>query len=105
MDTTCPNSLNRSKKFKQAGIIQQNDPRELTLHHKKFNSDLEEELNQRVILNNYPSKKSQTTSNFRTDGAVVAQTPSTSGFVPTNRSRPRHQNHIMSMENQNDKEN
>ena len=78
--------------------LQQNDPRELTLHHKKFNSDLEEELNQRVILNNYPSKKSQTTSNFHTNEAVAARTPSTSGFVPTNRSRPR-QSHIMSMEN------
>jgi hypothetical protein len=96
LDTTGPNSLNRSKKLKPTS----GDPREITLHHKKFNSDLEEELNQRIILNNNynPSKKSQTASNcFRSNEANATQTPSTSGFVPTNRSRPRA-THIMSME-------
>ena len=56
-------------------------------------------------MNNYPSKKSQTASNFRSNEGVAAHTPSTSGFVPTNRSRPRQPQHVMSMENQIDKEN
>lgn len=58
------------------------------IHHKKFNSDLEEELNQRVVL----KSQSHATSNFRPSNEAQHEedyTPSTSGFIPTNRTKPR----------------